>query len=44
MSQVKKQLDEIEARANDEVNQAVEFAENSPEPSMDDLFKNVYVE
>lgn len=40
----KKQLDEIEARAEDEVNKAVEFAENSPEPTMDELFTNVYVE
>ncbi len=40
----RKQLDEIEARAEQEVNEAVEFAENSPEPSMDELFTNVYVE
>lgn len=40
----RKQLDEIEARAEDEVNKAVEFAENSPEPSMEELFTNVYVE
>ncbi|MBL8099572.1 MAG: pyruvate dehydrogenase (acetyl-transferring) E1 component subunit alpha [Anaerolineales bacterium] len=40
----RKQLDEIEARAEEEVVKAVEFAENSPEPSMDELFTNVYVE
>jgi pyruvate dehydrogenase E1 component alpha subunit len=40
----RKQLDEIEARAEEEVTKAVEFAENSPEPSMDELFTNVYVE
>lgn len=40
----RKQLDEIEARAEQEVNEAVEFAENSPEPTMEELFTNVYVE
>ncbi len=40
----KKQLDEIEARAEQEVNEAVEFAENSPEPAMEELFTNVYVD
>jgi pyruvate dehydrogenase E1 component alpha subunit len=40
----KKQLDEIEARAEEEVVKAVEFAENSPEPTMDDLFKNIYAD
>ena len=39
-----KVLDEIDAQAEEEVNKAVEFAENSPEPAMEDLFKNVYVE
>ena len=28
----------------EEVNKAVEFAETSPEPTMEDLFKNIYVE
>jgi len=37
-------LDEIEARVEDEVNKAVEFAETSPEPSMEELFKDVYAE
>lgn len=40
----RKQLDEIEARADDEVNKAVEFAENSPEPAMEELFKDIYAD
>jgi pyruvate dehydrogenase E1 component alpha subunit len=40
----RKQLDEIEARANDEVNAAVEFSENSPEPAMEELFTNIYAD
>jgi pyruvate dehydrogenase E1 component alpha subunit len=39
-----KGLDEIEARVEDEVAKAVEFAETSPEPTMEDLFKDIYVE
>ena len=39
-----KALDEIEARVAEEVNKAVEFAEASPEPSMEDLFTDVYAE
>jgi pyruvate dehydrogenase E1 component alpha subunit len=39
-----KALDEIEAQVEEEVNKAVEFAEASPEPALEDLFKNVYVE
>ena len=39
-----KALDEIEARVENEVNKAVEFAETSPEPSMEELFKDVYAE
>ena len=39
-----KVLEEIEARVEDEVVKAVEFAEASPEPAMDELFKDVYVE
>ena len=39
-----KMLDEIDTRVDEEVNKAVEFAETSPEPSMDELFKDVYVE
>jgi len=40
----RKVLDEIEARVEDEVVKAVEFAEASPEPAMEELFKDVYVE
>jgi pyruvate dehydrogenase E1 component alpha subunit len=39
-----KALDEIDAQVEDEVNKAIQFAEQSPEPTMEDLFKNVYVE
>jgi pyruvate dehydrogenase E1 component alpha subunit len=39
-----KALDEIEARVEEEVNQAVEFAESSPEPALEDLFKDIYAE
>jgi pyruvate dehydrogenase E1 component subunit alpha len=39
-----KALDELETQVEDEVNKAVEFAETSPEPAMEDLFANVYVE
>ena len=39
-----KALDEIDARAEAEVQRAVEFAEASPEPGMEELFKDIYVE
>lgn len=39
-----KALDEIETRVEEEVNKAVEFAESSPEPALEELFTNVYVE
>jgi len=39
-----KALDEIEARVDEEVNKAVEFAETSPEPALEELFTNVYTE
>ncbi|MCC6299181.1 MAG: pyruvate dehydrogenase (acetyl-transferring) E1 component subunit alpha [Anaerolineales bacterium] len=39
-----KALDEIEARVDEEVSKAVEFAEASPEPALEELFTNVYVE
>ena len=39
-----KALDEIEAHAEQEVNKAVEFAEASPEPALEDLFKDVYAD
>jgi len=40
----RKALDEIEARVEDEVAKAIEFAETSPEPAMDELFTDLYVE
>jgi pyruvate dehydrogenase E1 component alpha subunit len=40
----RKGLDEIEASVEEEVNKAVEFAENSAEPALEELFTNVYVE
>ena len=39
-----KVLDEMEAAAEAEVASAVEFAEASPEPGLEELFENVYVE
>jgi pyruvate dehydrogenase E1 component alpha subunit len=38
-----KQLQEIDAKARKEVDEAVKFAEESPEPTIDDLFADVYV-
>jgi len=39
-----KALDDIDAQVAQEVNQAVEFAETSPEPTMEDLYKDVYAD
>ena len=39
-----KQLDNIDEQAAKEIMEAVEFAENSPEPADEDLFRNIYVE
>ena len=39
-----KALDEIDAQVEEEVNEAVEFAETSPEPAMEELFTDVYVD
>lgn len=39
-----KLLDEIDDAVDAEVAKAVEFAETSPEPGMEELFRNVYVE
>jgi pyruvate dehydrogenase E1 component alpha subunit len=39
-----KALDEVDAEVLTEVDQAVEFAETSPEPSMEDLYKDVYAD
>ena len=41
---VLKELNEIELSVIEEVKDAVEFAESSPEPSPDELFKDIYVE
>lgn len=38
------ELDEQDDLANDLILAAVEFAESSPEPAPEDLFKNIYVE
>jgi pyruvate dehydrogenase E1 component alpha subunit len=40
----KKSLDEIDTAVMDEVEQAVQFAEASPEPTLEDLYKNVYAD
>ena len=40
----RKGLDEIEARVEEEVNKAVEFAETSPEPAAEELFTDVYAD
>jgi pyruvate dehydrogenase E1 component alpha subunit len=39
-----KALDELEAQVEEEVNKAVEFAESSPEPAMEELFSDIYVD
>lgn len=39
-----KTLDEIEARVEEEVQKAVEFAESSPEPALSELFTDIYAE
>lgn len=39
-----KALDEIEARAEDEVQKSVEFAEASPAPAFESLYDNVYAD
>ena len=39
-----KALDEIEARAEEEVVKAVEFAEASPEPAMAELYTDIYAD
>jgi pyruvate dehydrogenase E1 component alpha subunit len=40
----RKGLDEIETGVEEEVTKAVEFAETSPEPAMEDLFTDIYVD
>jgi pyruvate dehydrogenase E1 component alpha subunit len=39
-----KVLDEIEARAEQEIIKAVEFAEASPEPAMAELYSDIYAD
>jgi pyruvate dehydrogenase E1 component alpha subunit len=39
-----KSLDEIDTQVVSEVERAVEFAETSPEPTMEDLYKDVYAD
>lgn len=39
-----KVLDEIEARVEEEIAKAVEFAEASPEPAMEELFTDIYAD
>lgn len=39
-----KALDEIESHVDEEVAKAVEFAEASPEPAIEDLFADIYVD
>ncbi|MCX6065570.1 MAG: thiamine pyrophosphate-dependent enzyme, partial [Chloroflexi bacterium] len=38
------QLDEIDAKVEVEIGKSVEFAEASPEPGMDELFKDIYAD
>jgi TPP-dependent pyruvate/acetoin dehydrogenase alpha subunit len=38
------ELDDIDKRAEAEVNEAIQFAESSPEPPAEALFENIYVE
>ncbi|MEP7134195.1 MAG: pyruvate dehydrogenase (acetyl-transferring) E1 component subunit alpha [Chloroflexota bacterium] len=40
----RKQLDEIETRVEEEVVKAVEFAEASPEPAMEELYTDIYAD
>jgi TPP-dependent pyruvate/acetoin dehydrogenase alpha subunit len=38
------ELDALEKSAEQEIQEAIQFAESSPEPPAEDLFKHVYVE
>jgi len=40
----KKELDAIDAQVGEEVQAAVQFAESSPEPALEELFADIYVE
>jgi len=37
-------LDEIDVQAEQEIVKAVEFAEASPEPAMEELYSNIYAD
>jgi pyruvate dehydrogenase E1 component alpha subunit len=39
-----KALDEVDAKVMDEVEKAVQFAEASPEPTLEDLYANIYAD
>ena len=39
-----KALDEMDAQVLSEVDKAVEFAETSPEPAIEELYKDVYAD
>ena len=41
---IEPKLDEIDARVLEEVEEAVEFAKNSPDPTFEDLVSHVYVD
>jgi len=41
---VETELQEIESRVEEELKDAIEFAENSPEPSLDELFNDIYTD
>jgi pyruvate dehydrogenase E1 component alpha subunit len=38
------ELDKLESQVMVEIQEAVEFAESSPEPALETLFDNIYVE
>jgi pyruvate dehydrogenase E1 component alpha subunit len=38
------ELDDIESQVEDEIQDAVEFAESSPEPAAEELFNDIYVD
>jgi TPP-dependent pyruvate/acetoin dehydrogenase alpha subunit len=38
------ELDELEAQVEEEVAKAVEFAEASPEPTLEDLYTDIYAD
>jgi len=39
-----KVLDEVDAQVMDQVEQAVQFAESSPEPTLEDLYQDIYAD